>query len=583
MKPIQVVQGALFCVCALGLVTACGGSSSNSNNSGGNAPVVTSLQPASGLVTGGTVVTIVGGNFTGTMTVTFDGFAALAVTLVDSTTLQATTPAHASGPVDVVVGNGNGTATQTGAFTYVSFPPALPLTDQQIDNDAPVSFATSHPTLCCADANVYVAWSEPRAGVGADVWFQTSFDRGASWRTNAVRVSTYAPGTADAQNVRICCSGLLVYAAWLDNRTGRYEPHFNRSVDGGNTWLAADVRLNLPLAGTTSAFLGSLDVCCDNNTVVVVWTDDRHDVLGGIVTYDVFAARSIDGGSSFGTDSRVNTNGIGTLPAPPTPRVCCEGANVYVAWADERAGAGDPDVRFNRSTDNGTTWQPADVRLDQDAGTAFLDRVDICCDGGNVYVAWQDLRNGGSDVYTRSSSNNGVSFAATEVRVNQNAAGSALASRPDICCEGPRLYVTWTDDRNLGRDVWFNYSTDGGATFQVTDERLDVGTVIGSTPNDEPQICCNGLGQLTVAWPDDRAGGGVKQIFANFSSDGGATWQAGDTRLDSDAPAVGRSEFASPGPANLCCEGAFFYCAWRDTRNAAMPPAYDIFFNGNIP
>ena len=583
MKPFQVLRGVLLCAVALGLAVGCGGSSSNNNNNGdGNEPVITSLQPLSGLATGGTLVTIVGGNFTGTLTVTFDGVAATGVTLVDSTTLQATTPAHASGAVDVVVSNANGMATQADGFTYVSFPPMLPASDQQIDNDPPVSMMTTHPSICCSDANVYVAWSEPRAGANNDVWFQTSFDRGASWRTNAVRVNTDMPGVADAQNVRVCCSGLLVYVAWMDNRNGTYEPHFNRSVDGGNTWLPSDVRLNQPLAGTTNGIVGTLNLCCEGNTVVVVWTDDRHDVLGPPVTYDVFAARSIDGGSSFATDSRVNTNGMGTLQAAPIPRICCQAPNVYVTWEDERAGVGNPDIRFNRSTTNGQTWQPADVRLDQDAGVALAVEPEICCGGGHVYVAWRDTRNGGFDVYTRSSADNGASFAATEVRANQNAAGSALAGRPDICCEGTTLYVAWTDNRNLGRDVWFNRSTDGGATFQAADTRLDLGTVVGSQPNDDPEICCNGVGQLTVAWPDDRMAG-AKQIYANFSSNGGASWQGTDTRLDSDAPAAGFSEFHSTAHTNLCCEGAFFYCAWRDTRNAVMPPAYDIFFNGNIP
>ena len=63
----------------------------------------TSLSPTSGPVTGGTVVTITGSGFTGATGVTIDRAPASGFSVIDDTTIQVVTSAHAPGPVDVVV------------------------------------------------------------------------------------------------------------------------------------------------------------------------------------------------------------------------------------------------------------------------------------------------------------------------------------------------------------------------------------------------------------------------------------------------------------------------------------------------
>ena len=85
-------------------------------------PTVTaSLSPNQGPGSGGTPVTITGSGFVsgGSLGVTFGGVAATAVNVVNATTITCTTPAHASGVVDVVITNGDGQPTTvTNGFTY---------------------------------------------------------------------------------------------------------------------------------------------------------------------------------------------------------------------------------------------------------------------------------------------------------------------------------------------------------------------------------------------------------------------------------------------------------------------------------
>ena len=85
-------------------------------------PVVTSVSPNAGPTAGGTSVTITGTDLTGATSVTFGGAAATSFTVVNATTITATTPAHAAGAVNIVVTSPNGSGTGTNAYTYAAAP-----------------------------------------------------------------------------------------------------------------------------------------------------------------------------------------------------------------------------------------------------------------------------------------------------------------------------------------------------------------------------------------------------------------------------------------------------------------------------
>lgn len=72
-------------------------------------PTVGSASPSAGTRAGGTFVTITGTNFGGATSVTFGGTAATGVTVVNSTTITCTAPAHVPGLVSVAVSGPGGT------------------------------------------------------------------------------------------------------------------------------------------------------------------------------------------------------------------------------------------------------------------------------------------------------------------------------------------------------------------------------------------------------------------------------------------------------------------------------------------
>jgi hypothetical protein len=91
----------------------------------GPPPTVTAISPTSGPTLGGTSVTITGTKFTGATGVTIGGSAATAVTVVNDTTITATTPAGSSGTASVEVTTTYGTNAANTLYTYTNQAPVI--------------------------------------------------------------------------------------------------------------------------------------------------------------------------------------------------------------------------------------------------------------------------------------------------------------------------------------------------------------------------------------------------------------------------------------------------------------------------
>ena len=102
-----------------------------------SAPTVTGISPSSGPTIGGTSVTISGTGFSAGATVKLGGTLATNVTVASSTSITATSPAHAAGVVDVLVTNTDGqSGTLTSGYTYTSVPSETVLLADDFDDNS---------------------------------------------------------------------------------------------------------------------------------------------------------------------------------------------------------------------------------------------------------------------------------------------------------------------------------------------------------------------------------------------------------------------------------------------------------------
>lgn len=257
------------------------------------------------------------------------------------------------------------------------------------------------------------------------------------------------------------------------------------------------------------------------------------------------------------------------------PQVACSGETVYAVWADSRSGFWE--IFFNSSTNGGATWQPQPTRVD--SASVLGDRAamnpQIACSGRYVYVAWEDFRNGlGSDVYFNSSSDGGKTWQDQDILLNTgDIPGLNSVNDVRIANSGKYVYVVWVDDRDGSysgyQDIYFNYSTDRGMTWQAQDVRLNTNEKAISHFIWDLQIVSS-KENVYVVWGDTRSDW-RRHVYFNRSADFGATWLPQDKCLDvgDDIP-----DFTSYG-SRIACTGKFVYVVWSDDRDGER----DIYSN----
>ena len=94
-------------------------------------PTISSINPNTGILAGGTSFTITGTNLSNTSSVTVGGAAATSVTVVSATSVTAVTPSGSAGLQTITLTTPGGTATASNAFTYTNislFPTIISVT-----------------------------------------------------------------------------------------------------------------------------------------------------------------------------------------------------------------------------------------------------------------------------------------------------------------------------------------------------------------------------------------------------------------------------------------------------------------------
>ncbi len=230
------------------------GQTSNSVSFNYLAPSISSISPSSGTSSGGTVVTIMGSNFTSNATVTFGGNPASAVTYVSSTEIQATSPAG-TGTVSVVVVQGAQTSNSL-SFTYIS------LSSQTVYN--PVS-----PTRICDTRPVggSVLANQCNSGTSST---NTNGPLGAGQTLSMNVEGTFntvtVPSNATAVVLNVTVTGATQPGGFLTVwPTGNIQPNTSVINFGANDTMANLIQVQIGTGGQVSIynFNGSTNVIVD--------------------------------------------------------------------------------------------------------------------------------------------------------------------------------------------------------------------------------------------------------------------------------------------------------------------------------
>lgn len=255
---------------------------------------------------------------------------------------------------------------------------------------------------------------------------QKSIDRGASWNSGS-GIGYIAGKNQDKEWAVVDRNLNRLYVTWTQfdkygsiNQTDSSIIRFSRSDDLGETW-SEPVRLNR-VAGdcldSDNTVEGAVPAIGPEGEVYVSWAGPEG------ILFD----RSLDGGITWlGDDIHVsdmpggwNYSIPGISRANGFPVTCCDisnsnfRGNIYINWSDQRNGTSDTDIWLSRSTDGGDTWSaPLRVNNDPPGKPQFFTWMAVDQITGYIWIIFYDRRNYDdwqTDVYGALSKDGGMSF-----------------------------------------------------------------------------------------------------------------------------------------------------------------------------
>jgi len=326
-----------------------------------------------------------------------------------------------------------------------------------------------------------------------------------------------------------------IYLLWWDSR-GLYGIYAAHSADGGATWSESS-HVSWDSDNLRPLQIESVVVRRDSvGTLHAIWIDNRPS-SDTDSDQDVYYAHSSDGGETWSTNIRLNDDTGTATQKEPTLVIAPDGSALYAAWTDGRntppgPGAGDDwDIYFARSTNGGATWGP-NKRLDDGPQGTEQRQPTLAIDAdANLYAAWRDARNAtendATDIYFNDSANGGQDWSSSS-KINTEPPTGSPQSHPGLVAFGASpatLTAIWTDggSASCGQRVVGASSTDGGATWP---SQVPVDQAAGYGCRMEPRLATSASGAVFAAWTRYKPQFQDPDIYAARSFDGGLNWTA---------------------------------------------------------
>ena len=446
-----------------------------------------------------------------------------------------------------------------GSYSYVT----VGTTKEPLPTEPPPPLHESpktgpHPALAVGPENgIYLAWADKRSG-NWDVYYAQSSDEGRSF-SQPVTVDFETTGAAHGHPVLAVGPNGRVHIAWEDRRNGNWDIYYAHSDDGET--FSPPVRVNDDATDRDQA-RPALAVGRDGS-VHLAWQDSRNG------DWDIYHARSTDGGASFGANVRVNDETRGQQE-DPVIGVDSQG-RVHVAWADERSGAWA--IHYARSEgDSFGQSQAVGSGLIADLANK-LPSLAVAPDD-SVHLAW-------ANAYIKHPTY-GVLLYLPVYAVSAD--GGETFSEPRQVGEGYRYVSTQPPETGLAVDdaavhvvlttysprdgswVWYYRSDDGGQGFG---EGIEVEQVEGGDVLHYPVVAVDDDGRIHVAWAHQR--GDEWDVYYAQSSDGGATFSP-------EQKVIGEETRIEPRPGRLVLKGHRYEVlsvAWSPDGTQLASAGYD--------
>jgi len=424
-------------------------------------------------------------------------------------------------------------------------------TDAHIDSGgATASIYLNLPAVSVVpDGRMVIAWT----GVGAgspDVYAQKLDLDGSRLWGGEVRVNTNG-GVADQTDpaVAVDRDGNALIA-WSDARSGSNDIYAQRLDAAANKLWSAAVRVDSH-RGSVNAGHTAVALDASAGDALVAWGDDRRG------DWDVYVQRlALSGNRRWAEDVQLNSDDGSSEQRDPAIAVDRAGYTL-AAWQDGRNG--DTDVYAQRLDAAGVKLWPADLRVNSDSGAARHRAPAIAAyENQDALVIWQDDRTGDWAIYAQRIRPDGRKAWAQDVQIS--AATAVSPTLPTVTIGlNENAFMAWQSP-SAGSVGIFLQKLDGrGNRIWPADVRVDSGGP--ATQRESPTVAVDGGNQVFVAWCEQRSHDAG--IYAQrVGADGSRLWPE-DLRVNANAGNTGQRD-----PQLATDQAGNAFVAWQDRRNA---------------
>jgi hypothetical protein len=388
-------------------------------------------------------------------------------------------------------------------------------------------------------------------------------------RLSDFRVDNFT--VSSSKNVDLTSRAAIVvdgdlYVVWDDNREQNWNIYLQRYNANGVAHWAADLQVNTGMTGTQRSPV----IAYGDNFLYVAWQDSRNGDL------DIYAQKiSLSGVHDWSVDERVNktTGGDQYRPAVAYGDDGSGVGYVYFVWDNEA------DIYAQKYLPNQQSVWTDDKPVTQAEGTQRSPSAVFDPLAYRLYIAWQDYRNGWSDIYaqkmkvldgTRLWPDDGDGLPLVEHDSHQYDPEIALSA------DGQSLYAVWVSNQNAdtqGTDIRAN-------RFSVSDDGPESQWSGGDKPVNQdsemnsqygPSLAVDSAGDLYVAWYDGPSSGARRIYGQKLDGDNSMPqWPSTQSPADqllSKNPTTDRNQW-DPAIA-LDDDNDNFFVVWEDYRHSA--------------
>jgi hypothetical protein len=289
---------------------------------------------------------------------------------------------------------------------------------ESVGNNPPKDQDKQWPALNFRNDNLYVTWTQfdtygsKDPACQSNIMFSMSTNKGDKW-SDAKVLSQVSGNCLDSDSTTegavpaVSYDG-KIFVAW----SNRNIIFFDRSYDGGDTWLRNDLALFEQPGGWDMDVPGIMRcngmpvLVCDNSKsnhsgmLHMVWADQRN----GANDTDIMFSRSSNYGDNWTVPKKINNDGVGKHQFFPWMAIDQTNGYIYIVYYDRSSYTDtQTDVYLAYSADAGETFtnvKISETAFTPDASVFFGDYNNIAAHDGVITPIWTRMDNGKTSVWT---------------------------------------------------------------------------------------------------------------------------------------------------------------------------------------